>query len=145
MQWFRLNKFFFLVLALFTDLLILLWHFLDLRLFWILLLILRDFTLYFIIILKNISYKLTICNIKISFFDPQCFDKSFLAGLVIFLILLNLSVCLFNMGKPLDYFPCAHSSAKNINTGVCRDFQSNSWKLLSVHAIISTIYKNYFM
>jgi len=86
----------------------------------------RNFALNFIIIFKDIANQLTIGDIEIPFFYSYRLYKSSLAIFVALLVLLDLSVCLFDIRKPLDNFPGPQCSAKNIDACVCCHFKPDS-------------------
>lgn len=70
----------------------------------------RNLALHFVIILKDIAYKLTIGYIKISLLDSYSLNESLTTIFIAFLIFLNLSVCFLDVRKPLDHPPSSQGS-----------------------------------
>lgn len=125
---------FFLIHSLFPSLLI---HLLLLFRFG-LITILREgnFALHLIIILKDISNQLTIGNIKAALLDPNGLDEPLLAILIALLFLLDLPVCLLNMGQPLNHPPRPHSRAQNVDACIGSHLQTDARQFLSIHVEI---------
>lgn len=123
----------FILTAIFADL-----FFIFLLLFAFLLIVaLRecDLALHLIIIFEDIANEFAISYIKIPLLNPDGLDEPSPAVLISLLILLDFSICLFYMGKPLHHFPCPYCSAKDIDACVGCHFQSDARQFLSIHMI----------
>lgn len=95
-----------------------------------------NFALHLVIIFKDIPYELTISNIEIPLLDPNGLDEPSLAILVALLVLLDLPVCLFDMGQPLNHPPRAHSRAENVDACIGSHLETDTRELLSIHVEI---------
>ncbi len=89
--------------------------------------------MYFIIVLEDVADNFTVRDVKLSFFDSDCFDEALFAVFVFSLFLFDFPIGLFDVWEPICHFPASECRAEYVDACIGGDFESDSGHFFSVH------------